>query len=246
MSETQTEIATQGEPNGETVPQPATDTAPITGQEQPAEQTTETPEPKKTPWFQRRIDELTREKHEARRQADAYADALRKIQQPAGQVEAPQTTAPPGYIPAAEVPRVAAEMVEAERFTAACNDVADYGSEKIPDFDRAVQNFAMLGGPPRPFLEAVTALGKEDGARVYAELGNNPDEAERILRMSPARMAIEVAKLAAKPAKVPAVSKAPPPITPISAGGAVSNGPPDPKNDAAYRQWFAKEMAKHR
>ena len=29
-------------------------------------------------------------------------------------------------------------------------------------------------------MEAITALGKEDGAKVFYELGKNPDEAARI------------------------------------------------------------------
>ena len=174
MSETQTD-ATPGV--DETVPQPATDDAPTTGQEQPAETTDETPEPKKTPWFQRRIDELTREKYEARRQVEAYADALRKIQQPAGQEHATNTAPPAGYVPAAEVHRAAAEMVSRADFNRVCDDIADIGS-KLPDFPSAVGNLTALGVDTQnandPFMQAVTALDKAEAARVFHELGSNP------------------------------------------------------------------------
>jgi hypothetical protein len=244
------ESATQGAtaPAVESVPQPATDTAPDTGQKQqaePVEQATETPEePKRKPWFQQRIDELTREKHEARRQVEAYATYLRTIQQ--GQQQPAQQQdgqPPPGYVPASEVGRIAAQQLEAQRFNDACNDIADHGETAFKDFQTAVQNFQSLGGPSPALLEAVTALGKEDGARVYYELGMNPDEAMRLARLSPARMAVEVAKMAAKPAATKPVSRVPPPIAPISAARAEPGGPPDAKrNPEAWSKWFAGEL----
>ena len=247
MSET-LDSATQGAtaPAVESVPQPAIETAPDTGQEQQAdtvEQQDETPEePKRKPWFQQRIDELTREKHEARRQAEQLAGYLRQIQQ--GQQQYPQQQdapqVPPGYVPVTEVARVAAQQLETARFNEACNAIADHGESQFPDFQAAVQNFQMIGGPPPALLEAVTALGKEDGARVYYELGKNPDEAMRLLNLSPARMAVELAKMAAKPAPAPkAISRVAPPITPISAARAEAGGEPDAtKNPEAWTKWF--------
>jgi hypothetical protein len=245
------EIATQGEtaPAVETVPQPANDTAPETGQEQqaePAEQPDTPEEPKRKPWFQQRIDELTREKHEARRQADQLATYLRTIQQGQQPVSQQQEGQPPaGYVPASEVGRIAAQQLEAHQFNMACNDIADHGETTYRDFQTAVQNFQSLGGPPPALLEAVTALGKEEGAKVYYELGMNPDEAMRLARLSPARMAVEVAKMAAKPAPSKPVSKLPPPITPIAAGRAEPGGEPDAKRDpAAWRSWYRAQEAK--
>lgn len=243
------ENATQGataEPV-DTAPQPATETAPDTGQEQeaePAETTTEDApeEPKRKPWFQQRIDELTREKHEARRQTEQLTDYLRQIQQ--GQQPEPQQGQPPaGYVPASEVGRIAAQQIEAAQFTQACNEIAEHGESVFKNFDTAVQNFQSIGGPPPALLEAVTALGKEDGARVFYDLGMNPDEAMRLARLSPARMAVEIAKMAAKPAAPKPVSKAPPPITPISANRAETGGEPDAtRQPEAWRKWYAAGM----
>jgi hypothetical protein len=243
------ESATQGATVDpvETAPQPATDTAPNTGQEQQADtaetQTEDAPEePKRKPWFQQRIDELTREKHEARRQTEQLTAYLRQIQQ-GQQPEPQQSQAPAGYVPASEVGRIAAQQIEMARFNAACDDVADHGASVFKDFDSAVQNFQSIGGPPPALLEAVTALGKEDGARVFYDLGMNPDEAMRLARLSPARMAVEVAKMAARPAAPKPVSKVPPPITPISAARTETGGEPDAKsNPDAWRKWFRNGM----
>jgi hypothetical protein len=243
------ESATQGAtaPAVESVPQPATDTAPDIGQEQQAEptDTVEAEEkPKQTPWFQKRIDELTRNWREEQRRTEQLAAYVRNIQhgqqQPSQQQDGQP---PPGYVPASEVGRIAAQQLEAQRFNDACNDIADHGESKFNDFQTAVQNFQSIGGPPPALLEAVTALGKEDGARVYYELGMNPDEAMRLARLSPARMAVEVARMAAKPAATKPVSKVPPPIAPISAARAEPGGPPDAKrNPEAWSKWFAGEL----
>lgn len=243
------EIATQGETASavESVPQPATDTAPDTGQEQqaePAEQTETQDEPKRKPWFQQRIDELTREKHEARRQAEQYAAYLRQIQQGQQPVQQQEGQPPPGYVPASEIGRIAAQQLEQSRFNDACNEVADFGASKFRDFDQAVANFQSIGGAPPALLEAVTALGKEQGAQVFYELGMNPDEAMRLARLSPARMAVEVTKMANKPSAPRPVSKLPPPITPIAAARAEAGGQPNATRDpAGYREWFRKQLA---
>lgn len=245
MSETQ-DTGTQPAPQGETAPQPAENTAPTTGTEQtpaatPAPQTNTEEAPKPRPWFEKRIAETAFEAREERRQKEAaiaYARQLEARLQP--QQEAAQQP-PPGYVPVSEIARVAAQQREAERFTDACNDVADFGSAKFPDFNEAVSTFAMLGGPPPALLEAVTALGKEDGARVYYELGKNPDEASRLLALSPARMAVEVAKMAAKPAAAPRVSAVPEPVVPIGSGNARTEANPARMSDAQWRDWFGKK-----
>jgi len=245
MSES-VENATQGVTETvDTVPQPATDdNASQTGAEQQAdtqEQTPPEPEPKRKPWFQERIDELTRARREAERQRDAVLAQLRSNQQQPEQYNAPQNAAPPGYVPVAEVARIAEQQLAAAAFTEACNSVAAAGEAAFPDFQTAVSNFQMIGGPPEALLEAVTALGTEEGARAFYELGKNPDEAMRISRLSPARMAVEVARLAAKPMKLPPVSKAPEPIKPLTSGAARSVDP-DHMTDEQFRKWIAKEL----
>lgn len=246
MSETIESVSQDAVPETEIAQTPAIDTAPDTGNEptpEPVEPVAEPATPKQQPWFQKRIDELTREKYEERRKAERLESELRKIQQPPENV--PQVAA--GTIPVEEVERRAAEIVEQRTFVAACNEVADVGLAKYPDFQQAVKNYEMIGGVPPEFLKAVTSLGKEDGAKVYYDLGIDPDRASRILALPPVQMAMEVAKLAFSPAKpVAPVSRVPPPITPI-ASAPVRGGVPDPeKNASEYRKWFEEEYRKSR
>lgn len=246
MSETQTP-GTQPAPQGETAPQPAENTAPSTGTEQtqaetPAPQTNTEPAPKPRPWFEKRIAETAFEAREERRQKEAaiqYARQLEARLQPPQEQQA--QSPPPGYVAVSEIGRVAAQQREAERFTDACNEIADLGASKFADFDEAVSNFQMLGGPPPALLEAVTALGKEDGARVFYELGKNPDEASRLLALSPARMAVEVARMAAKAPPPPKVSAVPEPVVPIGSANTRTDANPGRMSDAAWRDWFSKK-----
>ena len=227
------ENATQGatEPV-ETVPQPAIET-PDTGTETTAAAPVEeTAEEKARKGAQKRINELTREKYEERRQRQALeAEVTRLRAAPAPQA---QTPAPEGFVPVAEVQKIAQTFQETAALNAACNDIAEYGASKFPDFDEATQNIASLK-PGREFLEIIADLGKEEGARVYRDLGSDLATAERILALPPHRMAREIDKLAAKPAPVVPVSKAPPPVNPI---GASRQAPDplvfDPKNPAAW------------
>lgn len=239
--------ATQGEtaPAVESVPQPATDTAPDTGQEQqaePAEHVEAEEKPKHPHWKDRRIDELTRNWREEQRQAEQLRNYVRSIQHGDQAASQQQGQPPAGYVPASEVGRMAAQQNADHRFNEACNAIADHGETKFRDFQTAVHNFQMLGGPPPALLEAVTALGKEDGARVFYQLGMNPDEAQRLAGMSPARMAVEVTRMASKPSAAAPVSRLPEPITPISAARTEPGGEPDAKrNPTEWASWFRKQ-----
>ena len=244
------ETVTQPAPSGETAPQPDTNTVPATGTEQTQADTaapqTETEAPKPRPWYEKVIAERAYEAREAKRQAEAAIQYARQVQAQLQPQEQQSAAPPPGYVPAAEVHRIAAQQVAEATFTQACNEVADHGEATFPDFGEAVQNFTLMGGPPAPLLEAITALGKEDGSRVYYELGKNPGEAQRILSLSPARMAVEIARMASKPRAVAPVSRAPAPITPVNARSTGATRDPSTMSDSEYRSWFATEYAKYR
>ena len=164
--------------------------------------------------------------------------------QPAPQAAIQQGQQPAGYVPLSEVDARAAQLMAVAQFNEECNAIADAGEAKFADFDTATRNWQLLGGPPRPLLEAVTALGKDDGARVYYELGKDPAKAEKVLNLSPAKMAIELAKMAAAPA-APVATKAPDPIRPISAGRVASNDPAN-MTDEEQRAWFRKNYNPYR
>ena len=201
-----------------TPPAAAADTTPPSTDAQTTEavQSDEPDKPKQTPWFQKRIDELTREKWEARREAEAakaLADALK--------AQADPTTTPTLDHPAIDrlVAERAQQLVQAQRFNENCNATYQKGKEKFQDFDDSVQGYSLLGGlqDKRDFLEAVTSL--PNGDAVFYHLGKNLDEASRVLSLSPVHMAVELTRLADKLKATPAVSRAPAPIKPIGGAG---------------------------
>jgi hypothetical protein len=240
--------------SGATTATPAEPTTPETGKEQEAEnaQSSETegeqPQPKRTPWFQTRIDELVREKWDQKRRADAAEQELalfRQTQASNGQQPPAegQTRAPTQ----AEIDRLATERAKQiaaeQRFNEACNSVYEQGKGSHADFDEAVRGIGMLtgGAPPREFLDAVTAL--PDGSEVYYQLGKNLDEAARIMSLSPVRMAVELAKLSGKPAR--AKSNAPAPISPV---GGTTRGEPDPDKMSMneWVRWREEQLRRNR
>ncbi len=214
--------------NPEQAHEPAeTSTAP--GTEQPANATEQPQQEKpKNDWVQRRIDQLTREKHEEKRQREALEARLRELQP-----DATTTTAPP--MTADQIRAEAARLVAQEKFDAACNKVFDAGKTEFPDWDTSLRTFQMLGGASQDFLEAVTSM--DAGHKVLHHLGQNPEEAERLLSLPPLRMALELARLEttvgqAKPAPV---SKAPAPISPV--GG--KSAPVEPEEFASTADYVA-------
>lgn len=205
------------------------------------------PAPKKRPWWETRIAETAFEAREAKRRADVAEAELAKLRQPS---QATRPDAVSGMVPVTEVETRAAQMLAETRFVDQCNETYDAGVEKYPDFEDAAKTYGLLGPMPSEFLQAVTSLGKDDGARVYYELGKNPDEAARILKLPPARMAMEIAKIAytqPAPAKIKALTKAPAPIEPLTSNRARSDVEPDEvKNPKEWSDWFIKQRLARR
>ena len=228
---------TQASPEGETVPEtPATEQAPETGTEQtPTETEEEAPKPKHKPWFQERIDQLTREKYERERRAEAAEARLAEVL--ANPDKAPTETPDLDKL----VAERAAELRKTEQFNAKCDDIYTSGKTDFEDFDDVLGNFKMLGGLTQPLLEAVTQL--PDAHKVLHQLGSNMDEAARILSLAPVPMALELAKLSSSPAKSKPVSKAPPPIKPID-GTPTGEKSPDDMSMEEWIQWREGELKK--
>lgn len=209
------------------------------GAETAAEGEEEDPAARKTKWrqtkMQARIDELTREKFAERRAREAIETRLRAIE--AGEAT---ETEQPAVLPEAEIERraeVKAEAKAAEKsFADACNAVYDKGVDAHgEEFKEALVNFQTLVGEGFRSITNI-ALATDDPAKVILELGRDPEEAERILKLPAARMAIEMDRLArgrAKPAKP--VSKAPAPIRPVGGTGSGT----DPMRDDAPMDVFA-------
>lgn len=205
-------------------------TEPIT--EQTAESTEkpqEAPKPK-TDWAQRRIDQLTREKYEAKRQQDALAQELAQYRKTADNQAAPA---------AEDIPRMvqeqARQLVAQEKFNDACNKVFQAGVKESPDFEQNLKTLQSVGEIKPDFLEAITEM--DAGHRVLNHLGANPELAESILSLPPLKQAMALSKLEAtlgKPTPAP-VSNFPAPITPVGSRAA----PVDPESFATTAEYIA-------
>lgn len=228
--------ATEGTP---ATPASHTETAHEPAQPSTASGTEQTPaapaEPQqpKNDWVQRRIDQLTREKHEERRQREAAEARLRELQPSA---TAPTTSAPSNPSTPDQIREEARRLVAQDKFNDACNRVFDAGKTEFgADWDSSLRTFQLLGGAPQEFLEAITSM--DDGHKVLQHLGQNPEVAERVLSLPPLRMALELARLetTAAQAKPAPVSQAPAPITPV--GGRAA--PVDPEEFATTADYIA-------
>lgn len=173
--------------------------------------------PAKTPWQTRRIDELTRKLREE--QSGHTNTKTERDSQKAriAELETQLASASKGekviekVVDEEEVDRRAnakAEILTTQRirdneFNKGSNDihsagVKEYGQE---EFESAVKSFDKLGDKFRAspafvgLVEASMEVG--DGHRILYTLGNDLDEAARILSLSPARQAAALAKLAA-------------------------------------------------
>ena len=236
-----------------------TDTSTTPSETVEAQETTETPAPaandekdavKQRPWFEKIIAadksalrENRRQIEDNNRQIGALQAALQRQTQPQQQQ---QNFAPPGMVPVAEVERLidqrSEQRVNLKQFNDACDAVVVAGESKFSDFKEASNNFSLMGDIPMVFFEVIADLGKDDGARVYYDLGKNPAEAARVLALPPAKMAIALAKMASATPPAKPVSKAPAPITPLSGNANVSgNAEPDGKDMKQWATWFNKQ-----
>lgn len=103
-------------------------------------------------------------------------------------------------------------------------DEAGRGDLGSTEWDDACNAVAAMGASKRPdFVPIISDI--DNGYRAIAHLNADPDLAEKILALSPHKMAIELAKLADKPVekKAKKVSDAPAPIKTLS-GANVGNG----------------------
>lgn len=242
-------------PEQEVVEQPVTD-PPV---EKPAEVAAETPQEAKpeaeaapkteeTPErdekgkfrkpIQPRIDELTRQKHEAEREA-AYWRGVAQSAQPSAKADAPKRPdakdfqSPDEYVEAlaewkagqliestlqkrdAEVKQTQAKTERESKANAWAERVAKF-AESTPDFAEVLDSAETQ--IPGHVLEALLESNK--GPELAYHLAKHPADAERIGRMSERQAYLELGKLEAslKPA-LKSVTKAPAPITPVKSGG---------------------------
>jgi hypothetical protein len=194
-------------------------------------------------WAQKRINELTRDKYRERAQREMLETRLAEIEQrlqAQPEVEGEQRAQQPTGKSEAEILRQAESRVA---FDMKCNEAFKQGTKQFDDFEDALENLKMVG------IDA-NALGviveSDDPAKVLHHLGNNQDEASRILGLSPVAMARAIGALEVRlsqPKPTPAQSKAPAPISPVSARSASSTGLGD---ELSMAEWIKRRNAQVR
>lgn len=204
----------------------------------------EQPKPvsKEPGWVRPRINEITREKHEALRRAEAaereLADFRAKLaQSPQEGQQTPPVTPVPQNIEDL-VQQQAAKLLQQTEFNRRCNEVAEKGAAEFQDFQQAIDSFQVFGGLPGDFLETVVEL--PDSHKILHHLGNNLEEYQRLQTLPPVKKALALADIASKlkvqPKPAP-LTNAPAPATPL---GQSKVAPMTLSDDLAPDDWFER------
>ena len=93
-------------------------------------------------------------------------------------------------------------------------------------------------------LQAV--VENDDAPKLLRMLGDDLDEAERLMKLSPTKLGAELVKMTNK--TVEPVSSAPKPIRPVGTGGSKTNAEIDPRDASradklSTREWMARRQA---
>jgi hypothetical protein len=233
----------------ETTAEATTAPAEEAAEEQPTEAEGEAPQPRKPGGgFQKRISELTREKHEAKREAEQLREMLSKAlgqtQQTAPAAEQSDEPRSEQFTRYEDFVAAKAEWKAEQRVQAALGSLQKQASvadqerariEAVKVFEReakaqgkAIQGFDdaldMVRSDDFPMTPAVAdyLLNADHKAALVKYLADNEDEAFRLSRLGAVAVGRELAKVemrfASKPR--PKTSSAPPPPATVSGGAA--------------------------
>jgi hypothetical protein len=200
-------------------------------EEKPAE-----PEkPKRTPWYMERIGELTRKNSELNRKLEAKpADAMpvandeqkfyARAKEEAKQELAQENALREFRAKAGVTLNAGNKEFGAAEFAEKCNVVANMGFGDRTDFMEIVTDPDII----------------PDGHKLLSALADDPDEAQKIARLPPAKMAAALVRYqnTMKQPEKP-ISSAPAPIKPI--GGTAKPSTPNDTDD--IKAWMAKRNA---
>lgn len=201
--------------------------------------------------YQRRIDQLTRDKYAAQRERDQVRAEWQEFQR--RQQPAPQ----PGQPDRQQYERDVQQGIAKRAFDQACNSLYARGHDEYgAEMDDAVQALVAVGygdvqQNPAAYLALNELAESPNGHRLYRELAGDLENAARVLRMPPNMIIREIARMEARlasgasmsegngappaePTPRAAVSRAPDPVRHI---GGRSAQPPhrldDPNMDMA-------------
>lgn len=209
---------------------------------------------KRTPWFQRRIDELTREKYEARRESENLKARLAALEAQAvpNQTDKANPTPAKAMSPAEQEAMITARAEEKARmmeFTKDCNKIYENGTKSFDDFGKSIEAFNQLGGLNTPQGANLVAASMEtdEPHKVLYALSKDLDEASRLMSLPPIRQAAALIKFANNLATKPSKSKAPAPIKPLNGNADSTRNMEDDSMDMA--EWIAtreRQLAERR
>jgi hypothetical protein len=186
----------------------------------------------KQPWERTRIDQLTREKHEARREVERLKALLEAT--PKDPAAAPGK----GFVPETEVEKRAAALLEQKTFTAKVTAWDKAGRADFRDFTERCNVIAGLGLAPNDKPEFMaTIVDMDDGHKLVAHLADHPDEAMELAALPTHRMAMKLAALSTKLAAPKKVSAAP---APVSTPSGVVNPSRDVHDPSLSQEAYAK------
>ena len=172
-------------------------------------------------WVKPAMDRLTREKHDARREAEAairerdFYKALADGKPTPEGGPAPQPPSQP-TVTDAEVERRAEQLNAMRSAETRRQSLVGAGiKEFTPDvWNAKTEVLAQLGATENPaFMRAVVAV--PEGHKVVAALADDPDRVASLLRMDPVEMAAEMGRMSAElsaPRQTKPISAAPEPM----------------------------------
>jgi hypothetical protein len=237
------------------------------GEQQESQTTGAEGEKKVTGGFQKRIDKLTREKEFWKEQALTPKPAAPQ-QQTTQQTAAATTTEAAGKPKAADF-ETHAEFVEAlvdwksdqklkgleakqteDRVRTQEQSANQSYQAKEKEYASAVPDFdEVVAAADFPVSKAVIQeiVHGENGPALKYYLAQNPEEAERLNKLTPVALAREVGRLeprfttaASGKTTTASTSKAPPPPTPAGKGSSTATKDPGEMSPREYREWRAK------
>lgn len=209
------------------------------------------PQQHDTSWVPKRISEITAARRKAEEECDALRAEIERLKSATPADPAQHTASAPSQ----DIEKLADALAERKlndremtRKIAAINEAG--AKEFGDDFEKSVQNLNMagIGGPD--FLKVLTSIDGAEKVVTYLGKPEHLNEALRIGSLDPVQMGIEMVKLTEKANKAFAkqVSKAPPPIEPVtSRGNSGSDGvEPDPSDQKAWIAWRNKNARRKR
>jgi hypothetical protein len=249
-----TVLETLEHPKTETVAEPEAKEAPTEAQ---TAETTEDGQERNDkgqfkPKLQERIDEITRQRHEAQREA-AYWKGIAEAAQPKAAPAEAEEPKPEAFEDYGAYVRALAKfeakaLVKAEfeqQRTQQAQDAqattwqqrAEAAKAELPDFEQVMAASAA----PMTHAMAEAIKGSDIGPKVAYHLAQNPDIATRLSRLEPMAAAREIGRLEAslsvKAEPTPKrITSAPTPPTPIGSGRSTT-GEPGSMSQADYMEW---------